>query len=317
MTSVLTYQPHLEHPVSCSLVEFELFSCVLGLESQTALSILDPTNIHIELVRKSTGESQGILDATISPSSSSKILKFTSPQLNLRLSYYDMKMFVQLVDRFSKQAQALLFEIEGDTSSSPMENIEQIQSSLDPVFEESKVQYLMDMGFNRDDSIQALDSSKGSIELAVGKLGLDQSRLPLNSDVDMAGPPSRGHSSASQNSSEGSSCDLSVLSEIEFTCTFLSLCIIDDCKDADVPLLELSASQLSLTQNRVDNTGYADGSFSGDYYNRALSGWEPFLEPWKCNVRWARNELGTLGKIFTSNQFRKTFLMLSLSLCLT
>lgn len=37
---------------------------------------------------------------------SAKILKIQSPPLCLRLSYYDMKMFIQLVDRFSKDAQA-------------------------------------------------------------------------------------------------------------------------------------------------------------------------------------------------------------------
>jgi hypothetical protein len=80
----------------------------LGLESDTALSILDPTNLTLELVRKTKSEPQGILDATLSPSATEKVLKIQSPQLSLRLSYYDMKMFVQLVERFSKQAQAHL-----------------------------------------------------------------------------------------------------------------------------------------------------------------------------------------------------------------
>ncbi len=105
---MLSYRPHLEHPISCNVVTCELFSCILGLESDTALSILDPTNLTLELVRKTKSEPQGILDATLSPSATEKVLKIQSPQLSLRLSYYDMKMFVQLVERFSKQAQAHL-----------------------------------------------------------------------------------------------------------------------------------------------------------------------------------------------------------------
>jgi len=88
----------------------------LGLESDTALSILDPTSVSLELVRKTKSEPQGILDATISPSSMEKVLRIQSPQLSLRLSYYDMKMFVQLMERFSKQAKAQLQSSGSDTA---------------------------------------------------------------------------------------------------------------------------------------------------------------------------------------------------------
>lgn len=70
----------------------------------------------------------------------------------------------------------------------------------------------------------------------------------------------------------------------------ISLCIIDDCGDADVPLLELSLSEMSLLQSLiVDNLngfeeekrGALECVLTSDYYNRFLSGWEPIIEPWK------------------------------------
>jgi hypothetical protein len=64
--------------------------------------------VTIEVVRKTRVEPQGILDATLSPSSLDKILKIRSSQVSLRLSYYDMRMFIQLLERFSAQAKAQL-----------------------------------------------------------------------------------------------------------------------------------------------------------------------------------------------------------------
>lgn len=66
--------------------------------------------------------------------------------------------------------------------------------------------------------------------------------------------------------------------QVKLSC--LSICVIDDCRDADVPLLELSMSQLSLKQE-IEGAGSAKFLFTSDYYNRVLSGWEPFIEPWR------------------------------------
>jgi len=60
----------------------------------------------------------------------------------------------------------------------------------------------------------------------------------------------------------------------------ICVCVIDDCRDSDVPLLELSVSQLALEQE-VDGGGTAKCILASDYYNRLLSGWEPFIEPWQ------------------------------------
>lgn len=70
----------------------------------------------------------------------------------------------------------------------------------------------------------------------------------------------------------------------------ISLCIIDDCGDADVPLLELSLSNMNLLQHltvdelcsfEMEKRGAVECVLTSDYYNRFLSGWEPVIEPWK------------------------------------
>ena len=82
--------------------------------------------------------------------------------------------------------------------------------------------------------------------------------------------------------------DLNMCNMFIMTCKYLfqvkasniCVCVIDDCRDSDVPLVELSVSQLALEQE-VGGGGTAKCILASDYYNRLLSGWEPFIEPWK------------------------------------
>ena len=77
---------------------------------------------------------------------------------------------------------------------------------------------------------------------------------------------------------------------IEVRVGAISLCVIDDCRDADVPLLEITSAQMVLRQSvdalRVAGEGQLNCQFSIEYYNRVLSGWEPFVEPFKCHLKW-------------------------------
>lgn len=48
-TTVLAYRPTLkERPLSCNLNNAEVFSCILGKEAETALSIIDPVTVNLE-----------------------------------------------------------------------------------------------------------------------------------------------------------------------------------------------------------------------------------------------------------------------------
>ncbi len=80
-------------------------------------------------------------------------------------------------------------------------------------------------------------------------------------------------------------------SHVELKTSSVSVCVIDDCKDADVPLAELALVQLHV-RHSIGGDGDACATISGSYYNRALSSWEPFLEPWRCLLDWRIRAIG-------------------------
>ena len=82
---------------------------------------------------------------------------------------------------------------------------------------------------------------------------------------------------------------------LEVKTSAVNVCIIDDCKDADVPLLELTLRRLSL-KHGFGGEGEAATSLSGNYYNRALSAWEPFMEPWLSSFVWRMTSIGQAGR---------------------
>lgn len=68
----MTYRQSSERPLSCSLQSLEVFSCSLAAEAETALSIIDPMSLSIELnnspaeqERKLGPGTTGLLDVAI------------------------------------------------------------------------------------------------------------------------------------------------------------------------------------------------------------------------------------------------------------
>ena len=100
-TAILAYRPQMQSkPFSCQLNRVELFSSILSLEEETALSIVDPATISIEIVGKTSGsDTQGILEAT----SVQQVLEIQAQHLVFRLSYNDMKLFVRILDSLPRQ----------------------------------------------------------------------------------------------------------------------------------------------------------------------------------------------------------------------
>jgi len=215
------------------------------LEEETALSIVDPATISIEVVGKSgSSDVQGILDAT--SSEVQQTLEIQAQQVILRLSYNDMKLFWRILDSVPRQARPT--------------------SSETPI--PTEVDRLQALGFSIEDCQKALDVCGDSLEEAA--LWLTQNASALEP-------------------TPSSSKEIKIRA-IEIRTGCLSLCIIDDCRDADVPLLEVATSQLILRQTidalQANGEGSINCQFSVDYYNRILSGWEPFVEPFKCHARW-------------------------------
>ncbi|KAK5644974.1 hypothetical protein RI129_006274 [Pyrocoelia pectoralis] len=243
-TTVLTYKPFaMEKPLSCNLNNCEMYSCILGMEEDTALSIIDPVTLNIEINKNQTLEVQ-------------------LQTLMVRLSYHDMRMFLQILNSLPKQ----LLNSKNDVSKET--NIMKHQ-----------LLKLEALGFASEDCAKALSLCP---KLDDAALWLTQNAVPVNNFV------SSQHHTISKTT-------LAVCAiEVKADCIFLY--VIDDCGDADVPLLEVSLAQLNMRQHIGQLEVLEEGSspvegalkckLSIDYYNRLLSGWEPFLEPWKCEVVW-------------------------------
>ncbi|KAJ9601170.1 hypothetical protein L9F63_000690, partial [Diploptera punctata] len=240
-TTVVSYRPQLaDKPLSCNLNHCEMFSCILGMEDDTALSIIDPVTVNIEVTRRLSNR---VLEVQL------------QHELNIRLSYHDVRMFIQMLNSLPKQT---LW-----ARSHDMEQDEQ------PANVRSQVKKLSALGFHPDDCVAALEKCNGH---------LDDAALWLTQHADLADTAVRGRDFTDDNS---------ILSfrTIEVKASHICVCVIDDCRDSDVPLLELSLSQLALEQE-LDGVGSAHCVLASDYYNRVLSGWEPFIEPWRCDVKW-------------------------------
>merc|ERR1719383_978830 len=82
----------------------EVFSCSLGAETETELSIVDPVTIGVELCRPTAtvAARRGLLAAT--EVDTPPMLDITIHQnLQIRLSYYDVKLFLAIFNSLPAQ----------------------------------------------------------------------------------------------------------------------------------------------------------------------------------------------------------------------
>ncbi|XP_037089594.1 LOW QUALITY PROTEIN: vacuolar protein sorting-associated protein 13D-like [Pollicipes pollicipes] len=261
-TACVQYRPQSrEKPLSCELQNCELFSCLLGgAEQETALSIVDPATVNVEVSGKLPADAaRGILDATDTELHCH--MEVLVQQLNVRVSYHDMKMFAAILESLPRQTAGL----EGHRSPQPVN----MQAPL---------LQLRQLGFSEADCGRALVASQGRLDEAA--IWLTQHASP-STEAPGTDPPAPSQ-------------PLFDLRGVKLHTSSFSICIIDDCGDADVPLAELCMNHLSVSHSR-DGSGEAACELSGDYYNRALSGWEPFLEPFKCELDWRHSALVQSG----------------------
>lgn len=84
-TTIVSFRPsELSKVMSLNLNNLEVFSCTLDAEDTTALSIIDPVTINLD-IRK------GVLDIQL------------QKRLCIRLSYHDVKMFTKMLQSLPKQ----------------------------------------------------------------------------------------------------------------------------------------------------------------------------------------------------------------------
>ncbi|KAH8368682.1 hypothetical protein KR084_004755 [Drosophila pseudotakahashii] len=236
-TTVICYKPNSNIvPLSLDINHLEIFSCTLDAEEESALSIIDPFTLNIEL-------RSNCLNILI------------QKHLNIRLSYVDVKLF-------SRMARLL------PTQTSRSKNvISKADSDLE------KVAPLVAMGFELSDCLYAMQVNNWRINDAA--LWLSQQK---------------------QNTSRNPALEMKTA---VVDASLISVFIIDDCMDADVPLLEVSLSKFLMnftfktqdlnpkaTNIRHYSSGNIDTEASVNYYNRRLSGWEPVAETWESNINW-------------------------------
>ncbi|NWR10533.1 VP13D protein, partial [Paradoxornis webbianus] len=288
-TTVLTYKPKLlDRPFSGSLSGIEVFSCRLGNEQETALSIIDPVQIHMELIGNSSYPSgSGLLDA-FNSEDFPPILEIQLQALDIRLSYNDVQLFLAIAKSIPQQTSAALPDSAAssagnaaDPSSSALgsetslahETRDESKHVLHPVLE-IQLTRLQELGFSMEDCRKALLVCQGDLKKAASWL------------FKYAEPLKSVSQTSSGRDSQGI-VPFQFISGVEIKAESVCICFIDDCMDCDVPLAELTFSRLNFLQHlRTSPEAYAHFTLSGDYYNRELSGWEPFIEPWPCSVSW-------------------------------
>ncbi|XP_026223935.1 vacuolar protein sorting-associated protein 13D isoform X3 [Anabas testudineus] len=281
-TTVLTYKPRLlDRPFSGSLAGIEVFSCRLGSEQETALSIIDPVNVQVELCGSPTYQSSsGLLDA-FNVEDIPPLLEIQFPTLDIRLSYNDIQLFLAIAKSIPTSGTP---EPPDSHSAGPSTELaatpkDGFRKKTEALIE-GQLNHLRDLGFRKEDCKRALILCKGQLDQAATWL--------LENAENIAGHPRARADS-------GSSSHSAPLSGVEVKAESVCICFIDDCLDCDIPLAELTFSRLFVLQ-RIGSTqeGKANFTLSGDYYNRELSGWEPFIEPWPCFLSWQQQAAGRL-----------------------
>ncbi|KAF4018410.1 hypothetical protein G4228_010158 [Cervus hanglu yarkandensis] len=262
-TTVLTYKPRfVDRPFSGSLFGIEVFSCRLGNEHDTALSIVDPVQIHVELVGNSSYQnSSGLMDA-FNSEDFPPILEIQLQALDIRLSYNDVQLFLAIAKSIPEQANAAVPDAAALEASSVHSYLpgasrggeevrEGTRHTLDPVLE-LQLARLQELGFSMDDCRKALLVCQGQLKKAA-------SWLFKNAE------PRTSLSLASNSQQSQGAASARLISGVEMKAESVCICFIDDCMDCDVPLAELTFSR-----------------------------WEPFIEPWPCSVSWQQQAASRL-----------------------
>ncbi|EDO41450.1 predicted protein [Nematostella vectensis] len=262
LTAVLAWRPHLQTQkwLSCSIQNLEMFSCIFSCEEDTAQSIIDPTTALIDLnnARRQLGRrTVGLLEITSEPLPSVEITLQSS--FNMRISYNDYKLYLSIFDSVMRQLNKAM-----KTESKAKQEIP------DHDFDDALVRRLMELGFEEVDCINALIATSGRLEASA--TWLLENATPII-------PAKQGDGEGWQ------------FAGFEVRAGTVCVCLIDDCGDTDVPLIELSTQGLYFWHDlQATGDGAANCTLTVEYYNRMVSGWEPWIEPWKCQLHWQQQQ---------------------------
>ena len=277
-TSVLnlTTDDNDGEPFNCSLERLEVFSCVIGNEQeQTSLSIIDPLNITISLTSKAISTFRQRVDID-----SEHILIVDIMSVNTRLSFNDITLILKILNSLPKQTESFTAATKANKSILPKNSINSSTDLDDSIFAlPSHVKQLQSLGFDRQDCGLALEACQGNINDAA--IWLAQNSKVLSR---LDSPDYDQHEF--QFVKVGRFHKL-FTNHLNIQIQNGNFTLIDDCKDIDVPLFEVRLTKLnSLSKfERKQLQIECNYTLTCDYYNRALSGWEPFIEPWQNKVQ--------------------------------
>ncbi|CAL1546810.1 unnamed protein product [Lymnaea stagnalis] len=234
ITAVIIYKPQChERILSCSLQNVELFSCCLMAEDDTALSIIDPTTLTIELNANPLPQHDPCATGLLGLKDAQRrhlVLEVVLKPLNIRVSYHDIVMFLAILNSLPQQAlqaqQQQATANSASTESTPHQAPPPPAALAGQVNEE--VLRLLDLGFPESDVRRALAASSWD---------LDKAALWLTENGKHMSPKK-----AAEPAPSSASFGQDLLTDIELSAESIVLCLIDDCGDADIPLAEISCN---------------------------------------------------------------------------
>uniref|UniRef100_A0A2C9LEM5 UBA domain-containing protein n=1 Tax=Biomphalaria glabrata TaxID=6526 RepID=A0A2C9LEM5_BIOGL len=310
-TAVITYKPQAQDKIlSCSLQSLELFSCCLKDEEDTALSIIDPTSITIDLnanpLPQPDPNATGLL-VLKDTQRRQMVLEMVLKTLNIRVSYHDIVMFLAIINSLPQQAlqaqQASASSASSESTDKPSPaaaTSEKVASFEDNITKsmmggsppphnaindniDEEVLQLLELGYAEPDVRKALAKTSWNVDKAA--LWLTEKGSYLQGNKAESPVPSVGSGQFQ-------------VTSILLTADCISLQLIDDCGDVDIPLVELYCNELNVKQEVEPNIeGKSSFKLMGEYYNRKLSGWEPCLEPWKSLIEWKQYDKSAEKKL--------------------
>ncbi|CAF0789547.1 unnamed protein product [Rotaria sordida] len=197
------------------------------------------------------------------------IFEINLPQLFIRLSYSDVKLMLYMFESIKKQ-----INYAQSRDIIPKYRINQLikRSSIDN---------------NNDFLIDLLSSEDNHIDLRMNSNILINIEKQQNLIED-------------KNNEKTSKLFLNIHS-IKFSCEQICLCLIDDCLNANIPLLNLNLTLIKFNLIEYETYSFlqADLQLNIDYYNRLLSGYEPFIELWPLQMQFKNSN--TIKSILISS----------------
>ena len=218
--------------------------------------------------------------------------------LDLRVAYHDVETVISILHHAQRDLEEVMKRATG-TVETRKPTFEEKVAKLEP-----KVTY--------QGAVLAAGQSGGSASASAGTLkaissprvvpaGTTPKRFPESSTGERAADKmSQQEGAPLSPGSHGGSIVHALTGSVK--CDFIRLEMVDDCRNADVPLLDFQINSISATFMGAGDfiNGTAALRIEGYYFNVKVATWEPFLEPWEVQVNLRRGLTGRVKTILAA-----------------